>query len=114
MCTLCRRAVTMLFIGILVNGVIGCATSDPKVEEAQYAKSRAQTHYLTDDDGHVLLDVPPYILRSVVEQVSARGDTHTVTAIRELYDLETGHVRDERHAESINQLLPKQGKGKRP
>jgi hypothetical protein len=69
---------------------------------------------MTDDDGNVLLDVPPVILHSIVNQISAQGDIEAVHTVQQLYDIETGHVRDEAHAESIGELLKNNKKVKRP
>jgi hypothetical protein len=90
----------------------GCTPSDPKVAESRYVEKNLRTHYLTDDDGNVVFDVPPPILQSVFDQISAKGDKQTLNIVQQLYDVETGQVRDEAHAQSIGQLLKTRGKDK--
>ena len=82
-----------------------CRSSDYRVAETRYVERNRNTHYLTDDDGKVVFEVPAPILRSVLDQLSAKGDTEKVKAIEGLYDIETGCVHDEEHARSIDQLL---------
>jgi hypothetical protein len=69
---------------------------------------------MTDEDGNILFNVPPVILHSVVDQISVRGDTEGVRAIQQLYDLETGQVRDEAHAQRVGELLKRNKKVKIP
>jgi hypothetical protein len=97
----CSWIVAMVILGL--TG--GCSGSDFRVVETRYVERNRNTHYLTDDDGNVVLDVPPPILRSVLDQLSAKGDARTVKAVQDLYDIETGRVHDEEHARSIDRLL---------
>src|SRR5262249_11448880 len=108
------------YLGYLIVGVVmltvrsGSVASDMTLSEDRYVERTRRTHYLTDNHGNVVLDVPTPVLRSVRDQISAKGDAHTLKALEDLYDFETGHVRDEAHARNIDQLLKVRGKEKQP
>ena len=108
------------YLGYLIIGVVmlnvrsGSGVSDAMFAEDRYVERTLRTHYLTDSRGNVVLDVPAPIIRSVVNQISAKGDIYTLKVLQDLYDLETGHVRDEAHARYVDQLLQVRGKEKQP
>ena len=111
----CRRYLGYLIIGIVMLNVrSGSGVSDTTFSEDRYVERTRRTHYLTDSGGNVVLHVPAPILRSVVDQISAKGDAHTLKVLQDLYDFETGHVRDDAHARNIDQLLKVREKEKQP
>ncbi len=53
-----------------------------------------KTAFLRDDSGAVIMDVPPEILVDLRAQLRAAGRDDVATALVQLYDPATGHVRD--------------------
>ena len=53
-----------------------------------------KTAFLRDDSGAVIMDVPPEILVDLRAQLRAAGREDVATALVQLYDPATGHVRD--------------------
>ena len=65
-----------------------------------------EARYLVDpESGAVLTDVPPAILADLNAQLAAAGRSDSVANLGQLYDLDTGHVRDERKATAASTTL---------
>lgn len=84
------------------------ASAPDEANKSPYANVEvpADARYLFDpESGAVLIDVPPPILADITAQLTASGQGAHIADLARLYDLESGHVRDEGKARAAESTM---------